>query len=411
VIESSPLSHPHAPRVLLFTGKGGVGKTSVAAATAVRAAARGARVLVTSTDPAHSLADALGIPLGDRPTTVAVDGDGHLEAQQIDAQQRLERHWREVRDYLVGLLAWGGADEVEAEELVLLPGLDELFALVDLRGQVEGGRYDLIVVDCAPTAETLRLLGLPDALRWYADRILGPGRRVARVVRPPQRARGTPVPEDDVFGAVERMHDDLATVHALLQDPERASVRLVLNPERVVVAETQRTATSLSLFGYAVDAIIANRVLPDEVTDPYLARWKQRQAEHLANVGDLFAPTPVLTAPLFDDELEGIAGLGALADAVYGDLDEVGVLGDRRPVTVETDGDDRVLRVALPFAARDEVDLHRRGGELHLAVAGVRRTIALPAALRRRDIGAARLADGHLVVRFVAPDPAAAAAP
>ncbi|MEX1164255.1 MAG: ArsA family ATPase [Nitriliruptor sp.] len=391
----------------MFTGKGGVGKTSVAAATAIRAAARGDRVLVTSTDPAHSLADALDQPVGDHPTRVPLPDGGDLDAQQIDAQQRLERHWREVRDYLVSLLAWGGVGDVEAEELVLLPGLDELFALVDLRGQVDGGRYDLIVVDCAPTAETLRLLSLPDALRWYVDRVLGPGRRVARAVRPLQRARGAaglPVPEDDVFGAVERVHADLAAVHEMLQDPARSSIRLVANPERLIVAETQRTATSLSLFGYAVDALVVNRMLPDEVTDPYLARWKQRQAEHLTTIRDAFAPTPVLTAPLFEDELDGVAGLAGLADALYGDIDERAVLGDGRPVTVVADGDDRVLRLALPFAARDEVDLHRRGTDLHLSVAGVRRTVALPAALQRREVGAARFVDGYLEIRFVTVD-------
>ncbi|MEX1178851.1 MAG: ArsA family ATPase [Nitriliruptor sp.] len=389
----------------MFTGKGGVGKTSVAAATAVRAAARGDRVLITSTDPAHSLGDAFGQPLGDQPTPVEVAGDGRLDAQQIDAQQRLERHWREVRDYLVSLLAWGGVGDVEAEELVLLPGLDELFALVDLRAQVASGAYDLVVVDCAPTAETLRLLSLPDALRWYVDRVLGPGRRVARAVRPLQRARGTagvPVPGDEVFGVVERVHADLAAVHALLQDPARSSIRLVVNPERLIVAETERTATSLSLFGYAIDAVVVNRMLPDAVTDPYLSRWKTRQAEHLATVRAAFEPTPVLTAPLFDDELDGTAGLRALADALYGEVDERAVLGDRRPVSVIADGDDRILRVALPFTERDDVDLHRRGGDLHLAVAGARRTVALPAALQRREVGGARFVDGHLEVRFVA---------
>jgi arsenite/tail-anchored protein-transporting ATPase len=398
-----------ATRVLLFTGKGGVGKTSVAAATAVRAAARGARVLVTSTDPAHSLADALDRPLGDLATTIDLPAGGSLDAQQIDAQQRLERHWREVRDYLVSLLAWGGVGEVEAEELVLLPGLDELFALIDLRSQVRSGRYDLVVVDCAPTAETLRLLSLPDALRWYVERVVGPGRRLARAMRPLSRTRSTtsvPVPEDDVFGAVDRVHEDLAAVHALLQDPQRSSVRLVVNPERLVVAETERTATSLSLFGYGVDAVVVNRLLPDVITDPYLARWKQRQAEHLATVRAAFGPTPVLTAPLFDDELDGAEGLVRLGEAVYGDLDPLAVLADDRPMTVVADGDDQVLRLALPFAGKDDVDLHRRGGDLHLAVAGVRRTVALPAALQRREVGGARFVDGHLEVRFVpAPDP------
>jgi arsenite/tail-anchored protein-transporting ATPase len=380
----------------------------------VRAALRGSRVLITSTDPAHSLADALGHALGDRPETLDLGGGRHLTAQQIDAQQRLERHWRGVRDYLVSLLAWGGAGDVEAEELVLLPGLDELFALIDLRAQVASGRYDLVVVDCAPTAETLRLLGLPDALRWYVDRVLGPGRRVARAVRPLQRVRGdgaVPIPDEDVFGVVARVHDDLAAVHELLQDPTRSSVRLVAGPERLIVEETQRTATSLSLFGYATDAIVVNRVLPDEVTDPYLARWKERQADHLRTVRASFAPTPVLTAPLFDDELAGVAGLEALATAVYGDLDEAAVLSDRPPVAVVVDGADRVLRVALPFVGRGEVDLHRRGPDLHLSVAGVRRVVALPAALRRRDVAGARFVDGHLEVRFVTVEPVPIAVP
>jgi arsenite/tail-anchored protein-transporting ATPase len=393
--------------VLLFTGKGGVGKTSVAAATAVRAASRGARVLVTSTDPAHSLADALDRPLGDATTTIELADGAALAAQQIDAQQRLERHWREVRDYLVSLLAWGGVGEVEAEELVLLPGLDELFALIDLRAQVRSGRYDLVVVDCAPTAETLRLLGLPDALRWYVDRILGPGRRIARAMRPLSRARGAaglPVPEEDVFGAVDRVHADLAAVHELLQDPTRSSVRLVVNAERLVVAETQRTATSLSLFGYGIDAVVVNRLLPDAITDPYLARWKARQAAHLGTIEAAFAPTPVLTSPLFDDELDGVAGLALLGDAVYGDADETAVLGASRPISVEAEGEDRVLRLALPFTEKGDVDLHRRGADLHLAVAGVRRTVALPAALQRREVAGARFVDGHLEVRFVTLD-------
>jgi arsenite/tail-anchored protein-transporting ATPase len=392
-------------RVLLFTGKGGVGKTSVAAATAVRAAGRGARVLVTSTDAAHSLADALGRPLGDEPTEVPVGG-GRLRAQQIDAQARLERHWREIRDYLVALLAWGGAGNVEAEELLLLPGLDELFALIDLNAQVAEGAYDLIVVDCAPTAETLRLLSLPEALRWYVDRMLVPSRRMARAVRPLTRGLGMagealPLPDDEVFGAVERVHGDLAEVHALLRDPERSSVRLVVNAERLVVAETQRMATSLSLFGYGVDAVAVNRLLPEAVTDPYLADHKRRQAEHLADVHAAFGPTPVLTAPLLPGEVVGPDALAELATALYGDLDERAVLHLDRPVRVVEDGEDRLLQVDLPFTGRDEVDLNRRGAELHLRVGGVRRTVVLPAALARFDVGRARFVDGMLEIRFV----------
>jgi arsenite/tail-anchored protein-transporting ATPase len=401
--------------VLLFTGKGGVGKTSVAAATAVRAACRGQRVLVTSTDPAHSLADALDRPLADQPTPVGlpaggavVEPRGRLDAQQIDAQARLERHWRDVRDYLVALLAWGGVGELEAEELLLLPGLDELFALIDLEAQVSSGRYDLIVVDCAPTAETLRLLSLPDALTWYVDRVLGPGRRVARALRPLTRSLGAtgtplPLPEEDVFGTVERVHRDLAAVHQLLQDPARASLRLVVNPERLVIAESQRLATTLSLFGYGVDAVVVNRLLPDEVDDPYLAGWKRRHAEHLATIRTSFAPTPVLTAPLFGDELDGLEHVAELGERLYGDVDESAVLHDARPVTVDPVAGGHLLRVALPFATKDDLEIHRRGGDLHLKVGGVRRTVPLPAALRRAQVAGARLQDGWLEVRFHPP--------
>lgn len=400
-------------RIVLFTGKGGVGKTTVAAATAVRAALRGQKVLITSTDPAHSLADAFDQPLGDGPTPIDLGdgGEGTLLAQQIDAQARLEHHWRDVRDYLVELLAFGGVGDIQAEELVLLPGLDEIFSLIDLRKQVDSGAHDLIVVDCAPTAETLRLLALPDALRWYVERMLQPSRRVAKAVRPMMnRLGGTPIPQDEVFGAAERIHTDLAAVHAMLQDADRSSVRLVVNPERMVVAEAVRTATSLALFGYAVDAVVVNRVLPDEVTDPYLAKWKQRHAEHLETILTSFSPTPVLQAPLYDDELVGALGLVDLASAIYGDLDETDVLFAGRPLRVERTEDGYRMLLALPFAAKDDVDLHRRQSELHVHVGSVKRTLPLPQALTRCQITSARLHDGHLEVVFVAPSPTTAAA-
>lgn len=396
------LPSPIVTRVLLFTGKGGVGKTTVAAATALRAAVRGRRVLVTSTDPAHSLADAFDIPLTDAPTPV-VD---HLDAQQIDAQRRLERHWRQVRDYLVELLAWGGLNGVQAEELVLVPGLDEVFSLVDLRGQVASDRYDLIVVDCAPTADTLRLLALPDALRWYVERVVAPGRQLVRAVRPVMtRVSNVPVPKDAVFGAVERIQRELAAVHAILQDPAVSTVRLLVNPERMVIREAQRSATSLGLFGYAVDAVVVNRLLPEQVSDPYLNRWKARHADHLADVVASFAPTPVLTAPLFDDELVGLTALGQLATALYGGLDETAVLHSSRPISLRAEGTGYRLDIALPFATGDDLDLHRRDHVLHVKVGGVKRTVPLPATVRHLEVGGARLRDGVLEVRFVAAVP------
>lgn len=387
-------------RVLLCTGKGGVGKTTIAAASALRAAAGGHRVLVTSTDPAHSLADAFDVPLGDRVTTVAP----RLDAQQLDAQQRLERHWREIRDYVVELLSWGGIGDVQAQELALVPGLDELFALIDLADHVDSGAYDVIVVDCAPTAETLRLLALPDALRWYVERIVQPGRKVARAVRPlASRMGSVPVPDDDVFGAVESLHVKLMRVHALLQDTAVTSVRLVVNPERMVIAEAMRTATSLALFGYGIDAVLVNRVLPDTITDPYLATWQERHATHLATIRDTFAPTPVLTAPLFDDELVGVAGLDRLGAVLWQDRDVTEVLHRGPLIDVEPTADGYLLRLALPFVAKDDLDLHRRGTDLHVRAGSHKRTVPLPAALRGMDVAGARLHHGQLEVRFRAP--------
>ncbi len=398
-------------RIVLVTGKGGVGKTSVAAATATRIAADGGRVLVTSTDPAHSLADALVHPLADEPVGIAPDDlgswatSGHLEAQQIDAQARLEHHWGAVRDYLATVLAAGGMDEVRAEELVLLPGLDELFSLIDLRHRARSGRYDVIVVDCAPTAETLRLLALPDALRWYAGRLLGAGRQFARVARPLRRARtgedaGVPLPGESVFDTVEQVHADLAAVHDLLQDPDQASVRLVTNPERLAVAEVMRTATSLSLFGYAVDAVIANRVLPVEVSDPYLARWHGRHAEHLATLREAFSPMVVREVPLLPDEPVGVRALSTVAGHLYPEGDAATVLHETRPLHLVSDGGDRLLILALPFAATDDLEVHRHGDDLHLKVAGVRRRLTLPGSLGASGVVGAALTNGQLTVRF-----------
>ena len=257
-------------RVVLFTGKGGVGKTTSAAATAVRAAGDGQRTLVLSTDPAHSLGDALDTLLGPEPTPVAP----RLYGLQIDTQRRFEQSWDQIRGYLTTILTQGGLDGVTADELVVLPGAQEVLALLEVREQAMSGDYDVIVVDCAPTAETLRLLALPEALRWYFDRLYPTHRRLARSVRP-LLARGA-IPDDDVFGAVERLHEQLAAVQALLTDPATTSVRLVLTPESVVLAEARRTFTSLALYGFAVDGVIANRLIPGGGDDPWRNAWVSR---------------------------------------------------------------------------------------------------------------------------------------
>jgi arsenite-transporting ATPase len=385
-------------RILLFTGKGGVGKTTVAAATAVRAARQGLRTMICSTDPAHSLADAFAVPLGDEPTVI----ESGLHGVQLDARHRLEESWGSVREYLVALLDWAGAGTIEAEELAVVPGLDEVFALADIKAFADSGAYDLLVVDCAPTAETLRLLSLPDVLGWYMQRVFPAQRNVTRAVRPLlARMVNMPLAGDAVFDAVRDFYARLDGVRELLTDGAVTSARLVVTPERIVVAEARRTYTYLALFGYHVDAVVANRLLPDVVADPWFKAWKETQAEQLEDIDVAFAPVPVLTAELAPEELLGAERLDAFATSIYGLADPAARFADAAPFRVEPEGDALVLSMPLPFTEKHEVELGRRDGELLVAVGPHRRAVVLPDSLRRREVGAARLEDDRLVVDFL----------
>jgi arsenite-transporting ATPase len=385
-------------RILLFTGKGGVGKTTVAAATALRASEAGLRTVVVSTDPAHSLADAFDVPLGDRPTPIA----RNLWGQQLNARLRFEEAWDDVRTYVVGLLDWAGADAVEAEELAVIPGLDEVFALADIKAFAQSGEFDAVVVDCAPTAETIRLLSLPDVLGWYMDRVFEAQRRVTKLTRPVMaRMTNLPIAGDAVFGAVRRFYDRLDGVRDLLVDGSVTSARLVVNPERIVVAEARRTYTYLALFGYHVDAVIANRMLPDAIDDPWFEKWKATQSAHLELINDAFAPLPVLSAELAGHELVGCPQLSAFAANLYGEGDCVARMADVEPLRVDAVGDALVLSVHLPFTERREVQLGRADGELFLTVGPHRRAFVLPDSLVRREVGGARLEGDRLEVEFV----------
>ncbi len=383
-------------RVVLFTGKGGVGKTTAAAGTAVGAARAGHRTLVLSTDAAHSLADAFAVPVGAEPTEVAP----LLFVQQVDAQRRFEQSWAELSGYLLTVLDAAGVDPVTAEELTVLPGAEEVLALLELRAQVASGEWDVVVVDCAPTAETLRLLALPEALGWYMDRVLPAERRVVRALRPVlARAAGVPVPADDVLGAVERLHRDLREVQALLTG-ESASVRLVLTPEAVVVAEARRSLTTLSLFGYRVDGVVANRVFPTGGSDPWREQWTRAQAAVLEEVEHSFAGLPVWRSTYLGAEPVGVDALGALAAATYGTDDPLAAPTAGSPMTVRRTSSGATLQIALPFVTTSDIDLARSGDELVVTVGSHRRLLALPAALARHDVTGARVKDGVLQVRF-----------
>jgi len=384
-------------RVVLITGKGGVGKTTIAAATSIRSAELGHRTLVMSTDPAHSLADAFQVKLGDTETSV-ID---NLDAQQIDSQLRLEESWGPVRDYLTKVFDWSGLEGVEAEELTVFPGMDELFSLATVRDHVASGNYAVIVVDCAPTAETLRLLSLPDVMSWYMDKLFPVSKQVAKVVRPVlSRMSSLPIADDKVFDTVAMFYDRLDGIREILSDPDITTARPVMNPEKMVIAEAKRTYTYLGLFGYAVDSAIVNRVLPETVTDPYFAQWRQIQKGHLEDVAEAFADVDIRRLRLFDEEMIGIDRLRVVGDELYGDVDPTHRLSEGRPFRIEDEGDDVVLIVGMPFAEHDELDLVRHDHELIVTVGQYRRSIALPDSLKRRHVRRASLSDGELRVTF-----------
>ena len=296
-----------APRTILYTGKGGVGKTSVAAATARRCAAAGLRTVVLSTDPAHSLSDSLEAELGAEPTHVG----SNLFGQEVQAQEEMERHWDGVQGWLGDLLAERGIDRISAEELTVPPGMDELFSLLWIKRHHEEGEFDCVIVDCAPTGETLRLLSFPDVVTWWLERILPSQRRLAPFAR---TLFDMPLPGEAVFEDVERLARNLVAMNGILRDRSRTSIRLVTSPDRMVVKESMRTFTYLNLYGYLTDAVVVNRLLPAE---GYFAGWRESQEEQLELVRSAFAPVPVLTADYLEREVVGDEMLDRLAAAVF----------------------------------------------------------------------------------------------
>jgi arsenite/tail-anchored protein-transporting ATPase len=384
------------PRIILYTGKGGVGKTSVAAATARRCAAAGARTLVLSTDPAHSLAESLQAAVAGEPTEV---GDG-VWAQQVQAQEELERNWSAAQEWLGGVLAERGVERIAAEELTVPPGADELFSLLQLKHHAESGEWDTIIVDCAPTGETLRLLSFPDAARWWLDRVLGRENAFLAAARPLARAfLDLSLPDERVMADIQRLVGNLIAMHELLRDAERVTLRLVMTPDRMVVAEAMRTFTYLNLYGYLCDAVVVNRVFPENVGE-YFGAWRAVQAEQLADVQAGFAPVPVLQAPFFEQEVLGAEMLDRLGGALFDGRDASAVLHDRLAQELALDGSRAELRLDLPFVSKGDVALRKIGLELVVRVDGYKRTIVLPGVLAGFKPTSAKLSEGSLVVGF-----------
>jgi arsenite-transporting ATPase len=385
-------------RTILYTGKGGVGKTSVAAATALEAARSGRKVLVMSTDPAHSLSDAFDMEVGPDPKEMAPG----LWAQEMDYTAMLEESWTEIRDYMTRLFEWQGADSLAAEELAMLPGMDELFGLLMVRRHHRERLYDALIVDAAPTGETLKLLSLPDQVSWYVEKIFPIQRQAAKIVRPlARRARSLPpLPEDSVFAAGQRFYEAIVGVEEILTDRESASIRLVANAEKMVIAEARRAYTYLNLYDYAVDAVVVNRLLPDEVSDPYFVRWHEAQARHLETIESSFSPIPILKARLFDREMYGLEALNKLANDVFDGVDPLGILfrGATHEIVKNGGGYDVILN--LPLAEKKNVDLSKRGADLLVRVGAYKRNILLPDSMSRFHAAGASIEEGRLTVRL-----------
>jgi arsenite-transporting ATPase len=390
-------SESRVPRTILYTGKGGVGKTSVAAATARRCAARGLRTIILSTDPAHSLGDSLEARLGPDP----IELGENLWAQEVDAQRQMEDNWAAVQDWLGRLLADHGVMGVAAEELTVPPGMDELFSLLQIRSHHESGDYDVIIVDCAPTGETLRLLSFPDVAQWWLDKVLPWDRRLIAAARPFARTfLDVPLPNEDVFADVQRLVGNLIAMNRILRDREHTSIRLVMNPDRMVIREAQRTFTYLNLYGYLTDAVVVNRVFPEEVEGGYFEGWRERQAENLELVREGFDPVPLLRARYFPEEVLGAAMLDRLGDELFSDREPEAIMYAGLSQQLSSVDGRTVLSIRVPFADRSEVKLSKVGSELIVRAGREKRTIILPAALARHRPAGARLEAGTLEVSF-----------
>ncbi|MBZ5584133.1 MAG: ArsA family ATPase [Acidobacteriia bacterium] len=391
-------------RILLFSGKGGVGKTSLAAATGLQLSRLGHRTLVMSVDPAHSLADSFDLEteLFHGKTGDPYPIDERLAIHEVNIQKEIKRHWREISSYVVSVLRTTGISDVEAEELAILPGMEELSAMMYVNQFRREQRYDVIVLDCAPTAESMRFVSMPTTLEWYMKHIFPFQRGVLKAVRPiANRVAPFELPSDNYFANIQDLFGKLDGVGELLEDPSITSVRLVTNPERMVLRETQRAFVYFSLHGLAVDGVIVNRVLPNEVTDAWFQEWRHSQARIMEEIESYFAPVPVKRVPLFTHEVLGRERLEELSRALYAaDEDPAVVTRTEAPYTFAKSNGHYEVRLKVPFAARGEIGLFKKGDELVVEIGTLRRHIGLPTSMAALSPTRAKLENRVLTVEM-----------
>lgn len=384
-------------RIIIYTGKGGVGKTSIAAATAVKTAKQGKRTLILSTDAAHSLADSLAVPIGPDPVQIS----DNLWGQEVNAIRETERNWGTVQGWITKLLDKAQLKDVTTEEMLVFPGMEELFSLLKIKEHAESGQYDVLVVDCAPTGETLRLLSYPNILNWWLEKIFPTERKLIKIVRPVAKiVKDIDLPSDDVLDSIERLARGLEEMQRLVLDPEITSVRIVLNPEKMVLAEAKRSFTYLNLFGFNTDAIIVNRVLPDEAGEGFFAHWRDIQKKYEEEIVLNFQPLPILKAPMMQKEVIGLPILEELADIVYGEQVPSAMLYRGRTETIREEDGDMLLELSIPFVEKADLDLTQTGDELTVDAGAYKRKVILPRTLMGREVIGAKYAKDRLIIRF-----------
>jgi arsenite-transporting ATPase len=385
-------------RILLYTGKGGVGKTSVSAATALRCAELGYRTAVISTDSAHSLADSFDMSLGPEPTPITEN----LWGQELDVLYQLDRHWGSIKRYVASVFTWQGLEGIIAEEMTVIPGLEDLTSLIQVVHLYDTGDYDVIIIDCAPTGATLQLLTMPEVGRWYLEKILPLEKKIVSIGKPLLRAvTDIPIPEKEIYDAIESLIRYLDRMQKLLTDRELCSARLVMNPAKMVVKETQRAYMYLSLYSYPTDAIICNRILPPQAGGTYFQEWHAIQARYQQTIKESFAPLPILDVPLFDREVVGLDMLRRMGGAIFGDRDPTDVLYTGQEQQVVKTDDGYVMHIPLPFSIGGKVNLNRTSpDELVVHIGNRKRILSLPHTLAAMKIQGAEYRDSTLHVRF-----------
>jgi arsenite-transporting ATPase len=393
-------------RIILYLGKGGVGKTTIAAASALRSAQLGYRTLVVSTDIAHSLADSLDMPLRGEPTPVAAN----LDAQEINVLDEIREHWGQMQGYVGSMLRRQGMSKAVAEEMAVIPGMEEVVSLLHINKQAQAGHYDRVIVDAAPTGETIRLLSVPESFQWYVGRMMGWGDTTLRLAGGLLRRV---MPDRDPFVGLNNLVAGVKELQKVLLDPTVTSYRVVLNPEKMVVKEGARAVTYLSLFGYPVDAVVVNRILPGVVSDgrgntrvetpsddPYLRRLQETQSRYLGEIERDFYPLPILRAGWFDEEMVGLKRLEQLATRIFGERDPGEIFFMGQAQQIEEEGSDYLLKLPLPNVELDKVRLTKRGDELFVRIGNFKRDLLLPSVLAQREASGAVFANGILTVRF-----------